>query len=334
MAKRHRLLFLHMGMTSFVKNDYDILSRHYDVINYEYRIEKGAGKKLIRFMLNQRKEYDAVFIWFGDVHATVGVNTGKALGKKTIVVAGGYDTTYIPEINYGFLSSRKNIMMAKTHFGLADRVLVVDESLKRNVVGRLGISDNKIYVVPTGYDPEFWTPPRDNKKDIVLSVAAVDSINRARIKGIDKVVELAGEMPVNRFIIVGVSEEIAEKLNPRQFPNLEILPEIPTEQLLKYYQTAKVYLQLSMTEGLPNSLCEAMLCECVPVATNVGGIPNAVGETGFIVAGQDMKELTNATIAAVDDMERGHLARERIKTMFPIEKREKSLVDTIDGLLA
>jgi len=37
---------------------------------------------------------------------------------------------------------------------------------------------------------------------------------------------------------------------------------VPDEELIKYYQKAKVY-QLSEYEGLPNALCEAMLCECL-----------------------------------------------------------------------
>ena len=34
---------------------------------------------------------------------------------------------------------------------------------------------------------------------------------------------------------------------------------MPQEKLIPYYQKAKVYCQLSMREGLPNALCEALL---------------------------------------------------------------------------
>jgi len=55
---------------------------------------------------------------------------------------------------------------------------------------------------------------------------------------------------------------------------------VPDEELIKYYQKAKVY-QLSEYEGLPNALCEAMLCECVPAGTRYCGIPTAIGDTGM-----------------------------------------------------
>ena len=46
-----------------------------------------------------------------------------------------------------------------------------------------------------------------------------------------------------------------------------------------------------MREGLPNALCEAMLCECVPVGTDVQGIRTAMGDAGFYVPYGDRKSV-------------------------------------------
>ena len=98
--------------------------------------------------------------------------------------------------------------------------------------------------------------------------------------------------------------------------------------MLKYYQRAKVYVQVSAHEGFGCSLAEAMLCECVPVVTNKGAIPEVVGDTGFYVPYGDLKATAEAIKEALKS-DRGKEARERIKRMFPVEKREEKLVSLI-----
>ena len=45
------------------------------------------------------------------------------------------------------------------------------------------------------------------------------------------------------------------------------------------YQALDVYFMTSLTEGLPNTLLEAMACACPSVATPVGGIPELLGDS-------------------------------------------------------
>src|SRR5690606_39307412 len=47
--------------------------------------------------------------------------------------------------------------------------------------------------------------------------------------------------------------------------NVTIVGPRPREALPAEYGAASVYLQLSRSEGLPNVLCEAMACGCIPV---------------------------------------------------------------------
>ncbi|HSQ76959.1 MAG TPA: glycosyltransferase family 4 protein, partial [Bacteroidota bacterium] len=114
-------------------------------------------------------------------------------------------------------------------------------------------------------------------------------------------------------------------------PNVEVIPFIAQNALLDYYQRAAVYCQPSYTEGLPNSLCEAMLCECVPVGSNVGGIPTAIAGIGYVVPYGDVPAFTRAIRRALDAPPgTGSRGREHIARTFTLDRREAALRHIVD----
>ena len=106
---------------------------------------------------------------------------------------------------------------------------------------------------------------------------------------------------------------------------------VPDEELLSWYQKAKVYVQVSAYESFGMSLAEAMLCECVPVVTERGALPEVVGDAGFYVAYEDDKA-TALGIKEALRSDKGAYARRRIEDLFSIEKREKALIKAIEAL--
>ena len=79
-------------------------------------------------------------------------------------------------------------------------------------------------------------------------------------------------------------------------------------------------------------MAEGMLCGCVPVVTDRGAIPEVVGDTGFYVPYGD-PEATAEAIKEALNSNKGKQARERIKKMFPIERRERELISEIECVL-
>ena len=146
-------------------------------------------------------------------------------------------------------------------------------------------------------------------------------------KGINYFVMLAERLPQHSFLLVGMDRSILEQFLKRPAPvNVEIVPRVQSDDLIKAYSRTKVYVQLSLSEGMPNALCEAMLCECVPVGSNVNGIPNIIGDTGIVVQKQDMAEMEAALVKALT-LDKGRQARERIIGQFPPEKRLSELIE-------
>jgi glycosyltransferase involved in cell wall biosynthesis len=329
LSKLRILLVYYFIFSSFIKNDFDLLSKHYEVSKINIKSIKD-----IFSLAAAISKCDLAFIWFAGKHAFPAVLLSKAMRKKSIVVVGGYDVAYLPEINYGqFTLGWRNRMYAKFTLKYADKVLVVDPSLKKDAIRNAGVDGRNFEYLPTGYDSSKFRP-KNEKEALVLTVANGESWDRVRIKGVDIFVESAKYLQSARFMVIGIQGEALLKLKEIAPSNVEFMEQISQEQIIEYYQKAKVYCQLSMREGLPNALCEAMLCECIPVGTERNGIPTAIGDTGFYVPYGDPTAAAGAIENAMnspDDL--GRRARERIKNLFPEERRESGLVQAVESCI-
>jgi glycosyltransferase involved in cell wall biosynthesis len=75
------------------------------------------------------------------------------------------------------------------------------------------------------------------------------------------------------------------------------------ENVLKYFARADVTVLSSYSEGLPNVLVEAMMCGCVPVATDCPTGPREVlqdGKYGYLVPMHDPTRLADGIEMALD----------------------------------
>ena len=321
-----KILFVCPYLSSFIQNDLDLLKRHFDVKIGHYTGLVSIPKILIGVLWS-----DITFSWFADIHAFWALRLSKLFKKKSIVVVGGFEVANVPEINYGLMRSKKSARKVKYVLENADRVLTVDDSLKLEAINNARVVGENITTVPTGYDSNRWKFDGE-KENLVITVSIGNSWNRVRLKGLDTFVKSAKFLPDVKFLMVGIQGNALKELQDIAPLNLEFSNPLSQDELLLYYQKAKVYCQLSLREGLPNALCEAMLCECVPVGTERGGIPTAIGDTGFYVPYDDPKATAEAIKKALVS-EKGNEARERIKTMFPKERREKEIVDIISQVL-
>jgi glycosyltransferase involved in cell wall biosynthesis len=241
------------------------------------------------------------------------------------VVIGGFEVANIPERKFGLLASSLTAWIPKLVLRYADKILVVDASLKRDAIRYTGINRQDILVVPTGYDFQKFSSA-GIKRDIVLTVGGVSYENLWR-KGFETFVRAAQYLPDLKFIVIGkFQDESINYLKSIAPPNVEFVGYKPEAELIKYYQRAKVYCQLSRHEGLPNALCEAMLCECVPVGARYYGIPTAIGDAGFYVPYGDVKATAEAIKNALRS-NKGRAARARIKRLFSMGRRERKLLE-------
>lgn len=324
---RPKLLFFSTLNAPFIVQDENSLARRYDVERLHAhglialtRIPQAAARNRL------------LILWFGSVYAGYAVFFARALRRRSVIVVAGVDAAKDKEIGYGIWLHPLKALIVRYAFRHADRLLAVDPFLQREVMRLAEYDGHNIEYVPFGYDPSVWRPA-GSKVKMVLTVAACHDRPRMKKKGIDQLFGAARALPRVRFCIIGIQPHLLPDLLPETPENVEVVPYVPQHELLWYYQQAKVYCQPSYTEGLPNTLCEAMLCGCVPVGTKRGGIPTAIGDAGHLVEYGDRAALVKALDLALDSPpEDGRRARERIMREFPLQKRTQSLYRIIDEL--
>jgi glycosyltransferase involved in cell wall biosynthesis len=313
-------LFTSTFSTPFILADSAILKKESDVS----LILRPGITSLIRY-LYRIPFHTHTFTWFASTYSSAVVFLARVFGKKSIIVLGGVDTAKIPELHYGIWNSRWRSMLVRYSLRNADVVLAVDESLKKEAMSLVPYDGNNILVLPTGYDDRQWHPA-GQKENVVLTVAHCSDINKAKIKGIDFLIDIARRLRHIHFVVIGIPYSVQRHFH---FPeNVSVFEYIGQEILLTYYQRAKIYLQPSLREGLPNTLCEAMLCECYPVGTQTGGIPTAIGDAGTVIPFGDI----DAAIAGITRgmaIERCTDARKRIQHSYSLKAREQKLYEII-----
>lgn len=322
MGKLKKVCVVYNHDRSWVHNDIDLLKKHFDVSEYFYRRDKDTFdlKEVI-------KDVDFVFIWFASYHGLRAVRLAKKYGKKIVTVSGGYDVSTIK--NYGLASSIKTRWIPKYILKNSDVVLAFSNSSKREI---RALTSTDV-VVSFGVDTDSFYP-NGKKEDMILTVAYLDRVSWKR-KGIDRFLELAQMFAVagkhTKFVVVGkLSNEVQGKVDEiftrGIIPNIEFVGYVTHEELLKYYQRAKAYVQLSMHEGFCSVVAEAMLCNCIPVVFNVGSLPEVVGDKGIVV--NYHADPFGASVLSLAMQPSGR--REWILNNFSLEKREQVLLEALN----
>ena len=322
-VKKAKILFVCPYFMSFIQNDLDLLKKHFDVKIGHYTSLMSIPKILKGVLWS-----DITFSWFADIHAFWAVLLSKIFNKKSIVVVGGFEVANVPEINYGLMLSPISARRVEYVLGNADKLLAVSEFNKNEILKY--VNSKNVELVHNGIDCDKFTP-HGEKENLVITVGNVSKLVVKR-KGFETFVKAAIYLPNTKFVLIGKDRKNSIKyLKSIASSNVEFTDFISDDDLLKYYQRAKVYCQLSMYESFGMALAEAIACECVPVVTNNAALPEVVGDTGFYVPYGDSKATAEAIEKALNS-NKGNEARKRIKNMFPIEKREKELKEVINSI--
>lgn len=367
-AGRPRLLFVHLHPAPFVLEDIALLEQVYDVRVFHFAAGGGGafGRALrtlagfVRetvWMLRHWRRAAIVYGWFADYHLALPVFLSLVWPRPVAVVLGGFEANLLPELGYGVLASRWRAPLARLVLRRASLLLPVSASLieiedrysawprvRRNGIrAHLPGLRTRIEVLPTGYDPEVWPAGPPDRPAWVCTVAGLADDRTLRVKGIDLLLQAARLVPEVSIRVVGVSDTQRIRIPERygRQSNVAFLPSRPRRELGAVYRGCSVYVQLSRSEGLPNVLCEAMLSGCIPVVSRVGGMPEAVGPTGWIVDTPEPEAIAHAirqALSVAGDPARAGAARAatraRMLEQYSPARRRQRLLELLEGLRA
>lgn len=330
MSRKIKILFIYRGdlpydqIPAFVKNDIELLKKYFDVKLFLF-----AFKKI--FSLPFQIQYsDIVFIWFADYYAFITTLFARIIRKPIVIVTGGYDLANVKEVKYGLMQYSIFRRMVRYILCHASKVLAVSEFNKREIERYVEI--DTAVVMYNSVDVNYFVPI-GNKENIVLTVTSCGNWERIRLKGSDMFTESARFLPNVKFFVVGLWGTALKKLQKIAPPNVTLIGYLSQDELIAYYQKAKVYCQLSYYESCGIALEEAMSCGCVPVVTNRGALPEVVGDTGFVTKYGEIDEIVEAIKQSLNDDKKGMEGRKRVIENFSLEKREKELKEVIQGLI-
>lgn len=350
--KRKTILLFYNYLSSFVKKDVEMLHEVYEVKGFDFYTEKKSGTpfsfiKQLFFILRHVWTADLIVCQFAGYHSVLPVLFGRLTGRPSLVIVGGTDAHYFPNIGYGNWQKRglefftRLTFIACTHIAPKHRSLMeydysydTQEPSAQGIYARIPGLKTPYTEIPNGYDAEQWQASGARRPNTFITVSgAWEYPFQVQLKGIDLILSVAPRFPECRFIILGID-------SPDRLPtlpaNVELLPATPNNQLPIVFSSCTYYLQLSMAEGFPNALCESMLCGCVPVVSAVFSMPEIVGESGFVLPLRNSTALQGVLNAALegDWAVKSKAARERIVTHYTQRMRREKLLALCDRLMA
>lgn len=221
----------------------------------------------------------------------------------------------------------ENIVALNYHF--ADQVSPVCAYNSR-WEKHLGVSEDRIQVIFNGVDPGKFHryPAKRNLRPTVSNVGLLYPL-KGQLDLIDAAARLKLRFPELKVRLYGSPSDLGYFENcERKVAELRLEDTVtfagPTKEPWTVYSSSDVMAFPSLSEGFPYVVLEAMLCGSAIVATDVGGVAEALGDCGVLVPSRTPSAMADAVsllLANPAECERlGRSAQARALAFFTEER--------------
>lgn len=296
--KSHRIILEKILKTRKLEDDDKIYKDNiiWNNINIEVNlvnkiIQKHFKKAYYRYCCNVieknicMNEYDLIHTHWSYPIGYITMLLAKKYNIPYIITAHGSDIHTIP------FKDKKILKYTREVLDNANKVIFVSENLKEYSL-KLGYNNKNSKVIYNGVDIDDFNAldKMKIKKKLGLKKHVVGYIGRLEyIKGVDRIPNILKELSYKvediEFIIIGdgtLKDKLIKELN---LLNIEYkyYKSMNHKKLNNYINACDAIIVPSRNESFSCIALEAQACGTTVVATNVGGIPECVGEFGILV---------------------------------------------------
>lgn len=223
----------------------------------------------------------------------------------------------------------------------------------KNIMLKEGISSSSIKVLHNAIDTKTWS--KRNVRSVIRKefcipedYFVIGTIGRlSKEKDLISFLRIASKILYNfektKFLIVGDGIEKTKKELINYTKQLNIQHSViftgHRKDLLNIYAGIDLFLTTSLTEGIPNTILEAMAMEVPVVATRVGGVPELIEntKTGILCNPREISNISNLVKELMTDQtlrkEIACRARKHIIDKFSFNRRCKIIENYYRGLV-
>ncbi|NJE05720.1 glycosyltransferase family 4 protein [Thermococcus sp. M36] len=267
------------------------------------------ARKLEKFIQENKIEFDLIHAHFTWPSGYAAARLSKEFNVPLVITAHGYDVYDLP------FRSREWFRKVKFALDSADHVITVSKSNFVILVEKLGIAENKISIIPNGFDSNLFRPmdkalarkqlnlPQDKK--VVLNVA-----NLVPIKGHKYLIEAIKNVVKGRedimLIIVGdgpLRKDLEKQINKLNLESyVKLVGAKPHHEIPLWINAADLFVLPSLSEGNPTVMFEALGVGLPFVGATVGGIPEIITseDYGLLCPPKDPHCLAEKILIALD----------------------------------
>src|SRR6185503_8250445 len=211
------------------------------------------------------------------------------------------------------------------------RIVVVSENSIKDIHSDMGVSLDRMRLVPVGVDPDLFTslPHVSRRPGRLITTASAD----VALKGLSYLLEAMAKLRTERDVTLtiigkprdGASNDLIDRLGLR--PHIEFVSGVPDERIVELYAEAEIAVVPSLYEGFSLPAIEAMACGVPLVTTTGGALPEVVGpsgDTAMTVPTGDAGALAHQLVDTLNDPEQrarlGEGGRRRVLDRFTWRK--------------
>lgn len=214
-----------------------------------------------------------------------------------------------------------------------DFFVVISKEIDQELAA-MGVPLEKRAFIPNGVDTEIFTPLSDSQKQQLRAELGFSSngklvIYLGRLTAEKRVhhllriwPEIRAAFPDVQLLIVGTGPEEA-RLREMAVAGVQFTGQV--NDTMRYLQSADLFVLPSVTEGLSNSMLEALSTGLPVLATSVGGTPDVISHNvnGYLIPPDDLETLQAGLMTLLADAKLrdrlGMKGRQRILQNFSLD---------------